>query len=69
MYEAFYQLREKPFSILPRPRLDPYTGAKMHSMAIHDAGIRCHEQRWLYGDYGGNRVGQNDACPSPSEKD
>ena len=32
MYEAFYQLREKPFSILPDPDLI-YWG-KMHSMAF-----------------------------------
>ena len=32
MYEAFYQLREKPFSILPDPELI-YWG-KMHSMAF-----------------------------------
>ena len=32
MYEAFYQLREKPFSILPDPNLI-YWG-KMHSMAF-----------------------------------
>src|SRR5664279_4481393 len=32
MYEAFYRLREKPFSILPDPDLS-YWG-KMHSMAF-----------------------------------
>src|ERR1700744_4663361 len=32
MYEAFYQLREKPFSILPDPDLI-YWG-KMHTMAF-----------------------------------
>src|ERR1700744_3438582 len=32
MYEAFYQLREKPFSILPDP--DFIYWGKMHSMAF-----------------------------------
>ena len=50
MYEEFYGLREKPFSILPDP--DFIYWGRAHSMAfamleysiINQAGIHCHHR-------------------------
>ena len=61
MYEAFYGLREKPFSILPDPDLIYW--CQNHRLAFRHARVRRDEQRRLYGDHWRNRLWENDARP------
>ena len=67
MYEAFYQLREKPFSILPDPDLI-YWG-KMHSMAFTMLEFGVMNNAGFTVITGRNRIGQNHPGPASPQKE
>ena len=66
MYEAYYGLRTKPFSILPDPHFIYW--AQPHSMAFSMLEYGVHEPRRIYRHHWRSRFGQDHPCSAPARE-